>query len=420
MTAVSIGMNSQIYIAAAASKFIVMKRRKFVQYSGAAAAGLVGISVLGKSFAADQLNIGIIGTGDRGTGILKLINEIDGMQVTACCDIIPERLKNATDAVYGKPVAYQDYRALLEDKSLHAVVISVPYRLHADMALEALDAGLHVYCEKTMVHDFEAASKLVEKVESLPDQVFQVGYQYHNSRLYHKVAEIIKNGYCGEVLGIDCQWNRNADWRRPVSDPKWEKMVNWRMYREYSGGLTAELCSHQLDFVNWITGAHPEKVTGFGGIDYWKDGRETYDNVRLFYEYPDGLKASFTCLTTNSFGDYRIRVMGKKATIDLSYGSAKMYIESSDVPELGEVDGVSGATLKAWEKGEPVSLDVPHEEPTKQALIDFQRCIIEGEEPISNVYSGGQAAVAVRMGINAMDSEEVQYWKDDYNLLLKG
>jgi predicted dehydrogenase len=397
-----------------------MKRRKFVQYTGAAAAGLVSLSIAGRSFAEEPVRVGIIGTGDRGTGILKLINEIEGMQVTACCDLIPERLDNAISTVSGKAVAYKDYRALLDDNSLDAVVISVPYKLHAQMALDALDAGRHVYCEKTMVHDFEATKKLVEKVESRPGQTFQVGYQYHNSRLYQKVAEIIQNGYCGEVLGIDCQWNRNADWRRPVSDPKWEKMVNWRMYREYSGGLTAELCSHQLDFVNWITGAHPEKVTGFGGIDYWKDGRETYDNVRLFYEYPGGLKTSFTCLTTNSFGDYRIRVMGKKATIDLSYASAKMYIEPTEARELGEVDGVSGATIKAWEKGEPVSLDVKHEEPTKQALIDFQRCIFNNEEPVSNVYSGGRAAVAVRMGINAMDTESVQYWQDDYNILMGG
>ncbi|MEJ2005735.1 MAG: Gfo/Idh/MocA family oxidoreductase, partial [Cyclobacteriaceae bacterium] len=202
-----------------------MKRRKFVQYTGAAAAGLVSLSLSGRSFAADPLRVGIIGTGDRGTGILKLINEIDGMQVTACCDIIPERLENAISSVSGKAAAYKDYRALLEDTSIDAVVISVPYKLHAQMALDALDAGHHVYCEKTMVHDFEATKRLVEKVESRPNQTFQVGHQYHNSRLYHKVAEVIENGYCGEIIGIDCQWNRNANWRRPVSDPKWEKII---------------------------------------------------------------------------------------------------------------------------------------------------------------------------------------------------
>jgi len=394
-----------------------MKRREFVQYAGMAAAGFAGAPLAAGSFNFEPLKIGIIGTGDRGTGILKLINEIDGMEVRACCDLIPYRLKDAVDAVDGKASAYQDYRALLDDQALDAVVISVPYKLHATMAEDALEAGHHVYCEKTMVHDIASTTRLVEKVRSRPNQVFQVGHQYHNSRLYLKVAELIEKGYCGEILGIDCQWNRNANWRRPVSDPKWEKIINWRMYREYSGGLTAELCSHQIDFINWITGAHPVKVAGFGGIDYWKDGRETYDNVRLFYEYPGGMKASFTCLTTNGFGDYRIRVMGKKATIDLDYRNAKMYIERSEAKALGEVDGVSGATLKAWERGEPVSLDVPHEEPTKQALIDFQRCIVNREKPVSNVITGGQAAIAVRMGIDAMDTEQVQYWKDEYDLV---
>ena len=66
------------------------------------------------------------------------------------------------------------------------------------------------------------------------------------------------------------------------------------MYREYSFGLLAELSSHQIDFVNWVFNSNPSKVSGFGGIDYWKDGRETYDNTHVVYAYPNGVKASFT------------------------------------------------------------------------------------------------------------------------------
>ena len=94
-----------------------------------------------------------------------------------------------------------------------------------------------------------------------------------------------------------------------------ERQINWRMYREYSYGLLAELSSHQIDFCNWVLNNDPNKVAGFGSIDYWKDGRETYDNIHLVYTYPEGVKATFTCLTSNAKDDYQIKVMGDKATI---------------------------------------------------------------------------------------------------------
>ena len=87
------------------------------------------------------------------------------------------------------------------------------------------------------------------------------------------------------------------------------------MYKEYSGGLLAELSSHQIDFVNWVLGTHPEQVMGFGGVDYWKDGRETYDNIHVIYKYPKGVKAKFSCLTTNASEGFKIKVMGDKGTI---------------------------------------------------------------------------------------------------------
>ena len=110
-------------------------------------------------------------------------------------------------------------------------------------------------------------------------------------------------------------------------DPKYERQVNWRMYREYSYGLTAELSSHQIDFSNWLLKSTPKKVIGFGGIDYWKDGRETYDNIHLTYSYPSGVKASYICLTSNGKDDYQIKLMGDKATIIIGYQNAWKYPE---------------------------------------------------------------------------------------------
>ncbi len=89
---------------------------------------------------------------------------------------------------------------------------------------------------------------------------------------------------------------------------------------------------------------------GTGGVDYWKDGRETYDNVHLIYSYRKGVKARFTCLTSNAMDGYSIRVMGDKGSIVIGFSEAWFYPEGTFEKTLGNVDGVSGATVK-WEKG---------------------------------------------------------------------
>ena len=111
---------------------------------------------------------------------------------------------------------------------------------------------------------------------------------------------MIARGDVGDVAAVQCQWNRNGSWRRPVPDPKWERQINWRMYREYSGELVAELSAHQMDFCNTVLGNDLQRIQGAGGIDYWDDGRETYDNVHVVCRYRSGVTATFTSLTSNA------------------------------------------------------------------------------------------------------------------------
>ncbi|MEP4948877.1 MAG: Gfo/Idh/MocA family oxidoreductase, partial [Flavobacteriaceae bacterium] len=247
--------------------------------------------------------------------------------------------------------------------------------------------------------------------EEASNLVFQTGHQYHSSKLYVHVVDLIKKGKIGKIQAFECQWNRNGNWRRPVPSPELERVVNWRMYREFSGGLLAELCSHQLDFVNWVLEALPDKVMGMGGVDYWKDGRETYDNIHLIYNYPNGVKAKFTCLTGNAKDDYKIRVFGDKGTIILDYAKAWFYPEGKVNKKMGEVDGVSGATI-GWDEGKGIPIKVEHTEPTEQALIDFRDNIVQSKTPISNIHTGANAALCVQMGLDAMYNQKIIHRKD--------
>lgn len=370
-----------------------------------------------KSFAGEApLRVGLIGCGSRGGGIAAVMKGLPQLELAACCDINEKNLQKGMSSAAKHAKAYKDYRRLLDDKSIAAVIIATPLHLHYAMAVDAISAGKHVYLEKTMTYDIPQALDLVKRVNA-SGLTFQVGHQYRYYALYHKVAEVIKKGWLGNVTQFECQYNRNANWRRPVADPSQERQVNWRMYKEYSGGLMAELCAHQIDIVNWLLNSHPEKVTGFGGIDFWKDGRETFDNVRTLYEYPGGVKASVTSLLMNEYKGYSIRVLGSKATIEIQREKAVLYSEAG-TKKLGTVDGVTGATVEAWThgKGVPLVFEDEGKDPTAYALLGFANSVRKREKPASNVETGRDAAIAVHMGNAAMETGQVQLWKPAYSV----
>ena len=396
-----------------------MKRRDFVTKGGLATAALatstsVFAHISSKKSASDIINIGIIGTGDRGSGLIPFINQIENLNIIACCDILPFRLENGLGKAEGTPEGYKDYRELLENADVDAVLIATPFNTHSKIAIDALDAGKHVYCEKTVAKGYHGIQNLVGKVKT-SDKIFQTGHQYHSSRLYTRAVDMIRQGKIGQLNSFECQFNRNGDWRRPVPDPDLERLINWRMYHEFSGGLLAELSSHQLDVVNWVTESVPDKVMGVGGIDYWKDGRETFDNIHLIYTYPKGVKATFTCLTSNAMDNYKTRIKGSEGTIILDYSKAWFYPEGQENKVLGDVDGVAGATVK-WDEGEGIPIEVTHEDPSKQALIDFRDSILNNKEPASNIISGAKTATCVQMGLDAMYEEKIVQWKSELDL----
>lgn len=400
-----------------------ISRRKFVStgaitFSGFAAMGLPAFG--SKPSANDMIRVALIGCGSRGVGLASLLKEIPQVQLMACCDIIPEHLQNGLKEAVGTAKGYEDYRKLLEDKNIDAVIIATPLFLHYPMAVAALGAGKHVYLEKSMTYDIPQAIALVKIVRSHPQLVFQVGYQYRYYSLYHKVKESIDKNWVGKITHIECQYNRNSNWRNPVNDPKLERIINWRMYREYCGGPLSELCAHEIDMVNYLLNAHPLKATGIGGIDYWKDGRDTYDNIRTIYEYPGGVKAAFNSVLSNAYDGFSILIKGDKATIQILRDQAFIYAESTNNAR-GTVDGVTGATIAATTQGKAVELIFKKQgeedvEPTTYALLDFFACIRNNKQPLSGVDTAKDASIAIHMGNAAADTETFQFWKPEYAL----
>lgn len=390
-------------------------RRKFIA-GGTVALGTLTMAgfpsiAFGKT---EKIRLGLIGCGLRGSGLSAIASKLDNIDIVAFCDVSKDALQLVKKYAVKEAKFYKDYHELLNDKNVDGVLIATPLYLHYKMCVDALDAKKHVYVEKTMTYNIQEAIDLEKKVNAT-NLVFQVGHQYRYFQMYYKIKEIIDKGWLGQVTHFESQYNRNSDWRRPLKPGEEDRVVNWRMYKAYSGGVLAELCAHQIDIVNWmLNNAHPNKVIGLGDINYWKDGRETYDNVRTIYEYDNGVKSSVTSVLSNQYNSYAMRILGSKATIDIRRERAFIYPEPT-TKVLGVVDGVTGATIESLKPGEGKeivysSIDSLNLDPTAYAIMAFANDIQHNNKPVSNVATGKNAAIAVHMGNNAVETGLMQHW----------
>lgn len=354
-----------------------VSRRGLVQMAGAAGiAGLAAPAIV-KS-APDQLRFGFIGTGSRGDYLLKHLKSIDNGRCLALSDISQDHMDRSAQTIGTSPAKYRDYRELLGRNDVDAVMIAVPLFMHFQVTKDALLAGKHVFCEKSLVFKPQEIAELRALVAQRPKQVLQVGLQRRYSEFYQTVKNMVDKGILGNVTNMYAQWHRNPGWKmKPLPNMNDQMMANWRLYKQYSGGLAAELASHQVDVAEWMFGSPPESIIGAGGHDYMFDGRDITDNLQMVYKYPKKQKlvATYLCTTTHlsMFGgtrsEFAEKIMGTEGSVEITVGDdtqpvlAMWYREPSPPPTVtkaGEKKAyAAGATMVsgAAQKGVPILLD---------------------------------------------------------------
>lgn len=368
--------------------------------------------------ASDHINLGIIGIGSRGQQLMRTFLRVPGVRFAGLCDVYEPRFAAGRQITKENTPIYRDHRQLLAERDIDAVIVSTPLSFHAQHVIAALESGRHVYGEKSLAHTVEECNSIRNAVKRSRTH-FQVGLQYHYAPWYHEVVRRIQAGKIGRVTQIYAYWHRNNSWRRPVPNPndrKLERLINWRLYREYSGGLVAELGSHHINFANEVFGDFPESVVGSGGIDFWKDGRETQDNVQVTYRYPSGQTLLFSAITTNRLDGDQVRVYGTNGSAVLTETDATFYYEpkrpeSAVSQETVVLHGiVTGATYRAEVPyrgpGEPVS--VPEDKqgsPDYLACSSFIDCLRKDQRPAADEDKAWAAGVAVCLGNQAIDEE---------------
>jgi len=311
-----------------------LTRRDVVKIAGAAgiAAAAGGSLIRTAKAATNAVQFGMIGTGSRGTYLLKHLAKIDAGRCVALCDIDNDQIDKAQKTIGGDPKRFKDYRELLAQKDVEAVFVTTPLFLHFPITKDALQAGKNVFCEKSLVFKAEEVQALRALKAEHPSQVLQTGLQRRYSRFYQMAKDMVDKGVLGKVAAIHCQWHRNM-----VNNPSslWtpkpggeSNLKNWRLYRKYSGGLVAELTSHQVDVADWMFGTGPEMVMGWGSIDVVEDGRDVYDNVQLIYRYPGKRQMTYSSVSCNQhsplFASSRPQmgemIMGTDGTLHITVG----------------------------------------------------------------------------------------------------
>lgn len=398
----------------------MMKRREFVT----ASAAVVGSSFLGLEAMAetlrkgsgapsDEIRLGVIGVGSRGKYMMRQFLRIPGVKVTALCDVYEPRFAEGRAITGEETPVFSDYRRMLDNApNLDAVIVATPLSYHAEHMVASLERGLHVYGEKAIGLTVEDCNAIVRATRE-SGRWFQTGLQYRYAPHYRQAIERVSNGEIGRVTHIYAYWHRNYNWRRPVPDPSLERLINWRLYLEYSGGLLAELGSHQIDVANWIFGEIPESVIGNGAITFYDDGRETLDNVQTIFTYPNGGTLVFSSLIGNHKVGYQINIYGTGGTVELTFEDGAFYYEparpNSAVPrELVERGVHTTATLSTSGdmpyRGPGLPIEVPPEEagdPNLLASASFIECLEKNQRPFADEQVGWSSAVAVALGVEA-------------------
>jgi predicted dehydrogenase len=412
-----------------------MDRKEFLKNMGLAGAGLLLASSPWLSAFSEQkqtngslARIGVIGPGSRGQHLMSFLVQNPKVNIVAICDTYQPSIDQALKMV-PKAKVYRDYRALLEDKNVDAVLIATPLDKHFTMAMDAFDAGKHVFCEKSIAYSMDETYQVYQKFLSAK-RVFFVGQQRLFDPRYIKAVEMVRNGVFGQISGLRTFWHRNNDWRRPIPKPELDEQINWRLYKAHSKGIMTELACHQLQIGTWATRQIPNKVMGHGSITYWKEKREVYDNVSCIYVFDNGVKMNFDSILSNKFYGLEEQILCTKGTVEPE--KSKYYYEEIEpapafLQMINEVENALFGSLPfagtSWvpetanvNEGHYLMDKKPVGDGTSILLEAFAEAVITGVQPALIAQEGYYATQLSLLGHQAMEEDKTLIFPDKYKI----
>jgi predicted dehydrogenase len=323
-----------------------LSRREFLARS---AAGTVAATAFSRSpvvFAAppdapnDRLQLGIIGVGARvQSGLMEAAMAAPGVAVVGVCDAYKGRVQRAIARTNGRAKDYGDWKALIADPSIDAVIVATPDHWHRIHVVEALRAGKHVYVEKPMTLTIDDGPPMIAAAKA-SGRVLQVGSQGMSSKTEETARDLVRSGRLGKVTMIRATYNRNTrsgawlypippdaneqtvDWAAflgpaPKKPFSLERFFRWRCYWDYSGGISTDLFVHLLTSIHFLMDAKmPARVVAMGENYRHQATHEVPDTINAVLEYPEGFVVNLSSTFNNqSSAEAGFDVLGTEAAL---------------------------------------------------------------------------------------------------------
>lgn len=414
-----------------------LDRRRFLQSTAAtatmvAASSVAGPSVLSAEAPAATLGVGCIGLGTRGGDLLEAVAHAPGVKVTAICDVYgPHRRKGLDRCLNSQAKAYVDYRELLEDRNVDAVVIATPDHWHCQMVLDAVRAGKHIYCEKGFARTLAEAKRMRDALEK-SGVVFQLGHQARQATCALQAKEIIASGSLGPITlvrtgrfkstrpdqpnwrwyGYYDQWDR-PDPARVLEDVNWDLWLgpapkipwnerhfwHWRCYYAYGTGYAGDLLSHEMDFVQYLLGhGIPDTCSCAGQIALLRDDREVPDTWVATYQFEKlGRMVTFEG-SMNCTDSLPVTLCGRDAT--LRFNDIAHNVGTFEIVPAGHN---KQADLPAgYVRGKTPS--------QPNHVVDWIRCIRTGGTPKCSTDEAFIETVTFLMSLKAQQEQRTVRW----------
>ncbi len=371
--------------------------------------------------ASDEVTLGVIGSGSRGTFVMGVFQKDAALRVNALCDVYEPNLENAISVasrVPGtSPKAYRNYRELLADKDVQAVLIATPEHWHYQMVMDALAAGKDVYVEKPLCQTPEQGLALVE-AERKSKQIIQVGMQRRSFDLFQEGRKIVAGGTLGSVRMVRTWWLNNyltsppapkltgrldwEQWQGPAPHRAFDadRFRNWRLYSDYAGGIVADQGAHIFDGIQMLMGAGaPSAVTAAAGKTH-KPGVDQPESVVAIAEYPEDFVAVFTvnyaAMQYKSRNDQLNQLDGDRGRMDIGRDELKVFLKGAEE---------QAAIERKSEKGFGWATDLH--------VQNFLECVRTRQTPAAPMKLAFQAALVVQMANLSLKQGRRMRWTGD-------
>ena len=381
-----------------------LNRRDFARASALTA--LSYSRVLGSN---DRVGLGVVGTGERGSYVMSLFQKEAEIEVRALCDVYAVKLDQALQKAPGAQT-FSDHRRLLELKQLDAVLVGTPDHWHKGVAIDALNAGKDVYCEKPLVSRREDGPEIV-RAARVNQRICQVGMQQRSGTVYLEAREkFVSSGLLGKLTHVWCVWNSgvprplpaeprekpsNLDWVRflgPVKYRDWSpaQYLDFRAFLDFGGGKLTDFGAHWIDVVHMFTGVDaPLSVAAQGGVFYdFHDGRTAPDTISALYTYP-GFTVHFESLAVTGGPEYGVTFFGEQGWLYVNRNRYEFH--------------------PAGKGAEPVIAKFPGDI-TQQHVHNFLDCCRTRKLPNADVYIGHRSAQACLLAVQAYEERRTLHF----------